>query len=106
MERNIPQSLRCSGFEHSNQFPNSIEVNPITNPLQVLKNRLKSQNPKTHYSRSKSSHTHISTNINKNPISSFISKFAQNVLNSDGNVRLSERFLLEDPLNIFVGFFR
>ena len=105
MERDIPQSIRCSSFKHSNQFPYSIEVNPITNPLQVLKNRLKSQNPKTHYSRSKSSHTHIGTNINQQPISSFLPKFAQNILNSDGNVGLSEGFVLEDSLNVFVGFF-
>ena len=40
MECNVPTLVRGGGIENSDQIPNPIEINPITNPLQVLENWL------------------------------------------------------------------
>ena len=65
---NVANAIRRSGLEDSDQIRNSIEVNPFTDPLQILEHRLESQNPKPHSGGGEGRHTYVGTNVDKKPI--------------------------------------
>ena len=94
MERDVPIEVRCGGIENGDQIPNPIEINPITNPLQVLENRLKSQNLKPHCGSGEAGHADIGTDIDNKPIISLSSacQFVENLLDGDGDIGLAKEF--------------
>lgn len=107
MEGNIPISIRSSSFKHSDQRGNSIEPNPITDPLQILENRLKGKHFKPHGRGSEASHTDISSHIDNEPISFAISTHPlQNLLNRSGDVRFPKGLPLEQPHDVLVRLLR
>lgn len=106
MNSDIPKPVRCSSLKHIHQFPNPIQINPITNSLQIFKNRLKCQNTKPHRSSSKTRHSHISTHINNKSITGITLHLLQNLLNRHWNVRLPKGFSFKHPNNVLMGFIR
>ena len=104
MECNVPILVRGGGIENSDQIPNPIEINPITNPLQVLENRLKSQNPKPHCGGSEARHADIGTNIDNKPIASLSAcfQFAENLLDGNGDIWFAKEFPFEHSDNVLV----
>lgn len=104
VERNVPTPVRCGGLEHRDQIRHPIQINPITNPLQILKNRLESENPKPHCRGGEAGHAHIGTNVNNNPIvSSFTPQLLQNLLNRNRDIGLPKRLAFEHSDNVLMG---
>lgn len=106
-EGNVPSPVRRCGPEHCDQILDAIQINPITEPLQILKHRLESQNPKPHRRSREAGNAHIGTHINNEPIcSSFTPEFLQDLLNRDRNIGLSKEFPFEHSDDVFVRLIR
>lgn len=104
MECDVPIAVRGCCFKNLDQLLHSIEVNPITDPLQILENRLKGQHLEPHHSSSKARHSHISPNIDEDPLSLLLLHLLQELLHRRGNVGPSEGLPLEGSHDVFVGF--
>lgn len=103
MERNVPTPVRCGSLEHGDQIPDPIQINPITNPLQVFEDRLEGQNPKPHRRCSEAGHAHIGTHIHKNPIiSPFTPQLLQDLLDRNRDIGLPKGFPFEHSDNVLV----
>lgn len=103
VECDVPNPIRCSCLEQIHQLPDPIHPNAITNPLQVLENRLESQDPEPHHRGGEAGHPHIRAHIHKNPISPFAPKPPQELLNRHRYVRPPEGLPLERPDYVLVG---
>lgn len=104
MKCNVARVIRSSCLKHLHQLPNSIKINPLTNPLQVLENRLEREHPKPHHSSCEAGHSNISPNIDKNPI--FTLLLLQQLLHRSRYVRSPEGLSFESANNVLVGLFR
>uniref|UniRef100_A0A6N2MGI5 Uncharacterized protein n=1 Tax=Salix viminalis TaxID=40686 RepID=A0A6N2MGI5_SALVM len=98
------QGVRDSSLKNSNQVRNTIEPNPITNPLKVIDHWLESQHFKTHDRGCETRHSHVSPNIHHQPISSFHS--FKKLLDRGRNIWLPERLSFQKPHNVLVGLVR
>lgn len=106
MEGNITISIRSSSFKHSNQRGNSIEPNPITDPLQILEDRLKGEHPKPHSRGGEASHTDVSPDIDDEPVFPIGPHPLQDLLDRGGDVRFPKGLPFEQPHDVLVGLLR
>lgn len=105
MECDVPGAIRGGSFEQLDHIPDSIEVNPIADPLQILKNGLECQNLKPHHRSGKACHTHISAYIDKNPHPILRLHLLQKLLNRHRYIWAPEGLPLEGADDILVGLF-
>lgn len=108
MEGDITQTIRRSSLEDGDQIANPIQVNPITNPLQILKHRLENQNLKPHNSGGEARHADIASNIDENaPLPSpFGVEAVENPLDRLGDVGLPKGLAFEHPDDVLVRLLR
>lgn len=95
MEGYIAKVIGRGGLKDGDQIPNTIQVNPITNPLQILQNGLESEDPKAHNRGSEAGYAHIATDVHHKPIVlPFTLKLGQHLLNRLRDVGSSKRLAL------------
>lgn len=106
MEGNISISIRSSSFKHSDQRGNSIEPNPIADPLQILENRLKGEHFKPHRRSGEASHADVSSHIDDEPVFPVDPHPLQNLLDRCRDVRSPKGLPFEQPDDVLVGLLR
>ena len=107
MEGNIARAVGGGGLEHRHQIPHTIQVNPITNPLQILENRLESKHLKTHDGGGEAGHADIGTDVHHQPVvPPFPFEFLENSLNRGRYIGPPKRLPLEESDDVLVGLLR
>lgn len=105
MKSNIPEPIRRRRRKQSHQRLRPIKENPLTDPLQVLKDRLKGQNSKPHGGRREGRHSDIGADIDDNSGSATGFHLLQELLYRNGDVGFSEGLALEHSGDVLVGLF-
>lgn len=106
MKRNVPETVRSHSVENRNQMPDSIEVNPVADPLEILNHRLEHGDSEPHNRRSEARHADISPDVDHEPRFPSLLEPAENLLDRLGNVRLPKQLSLEESLDVFVRLLR
>lgn len=103
VEGNIARAIGGGGLEHSDQISNTIQVNAITNPLQIFENWLESKHLKPHNRGSETRHAHIGTHVHHKPIvPPFTFEFLQNPLHRRRYIGSPKRLALEKSDDVLV----
>lgn len=106
MECDVSGVIRGGSFEQLDKIPNSIEINPITKPLQILKNGLECEHSEAHDRGGEAGHPHISTNIDKDPVSIAGLHPLQQALHRGRYIGAAEGLPLERADDVLVGLVR